>query len=1000
MKNGLYEVPLLNKKDTEDIKKESIEINEMSKVLSKDYERHLRKKLDSLDKNERFDFYTRHYNQLHNQDEALSPDLLLARHDDEHILERLVEDRPKTSIAFSSLFTGKKGEPSLVSELKREIKTSDRIDLLVSFIKHSGLVLILDELEEFTRIKELRVITTSYMGASDYKAIEKLAKLPNTEVKVTFDTERTRLHAKAYYFERATGFSTAYVGSSNLSRPAISSGLEWNVKLSEYTSPDVMDKFKGIFDSYWHDQEFVTFDPEDQALKDQLTVALSPKEKTFDMSFFDLRPYPYQQEILDELSVERLVYHSYRNLLVAATGTGKTMLAAFDYADFYRSNSDHKLLFIAHREEILKQSMATFRMVLKDQNFGDLWVGGQRPKSEHLFATVQTLSRQDKYRLIDKDHFDYIVLDETHHVAASSYLKVIDYFDPKILLGLTATPERMDGQDIASHFNNRIASEIRLYEAIERKLLSPFHYFGISDAVDLDHMAFKRGKYIPSDLEKVYTKSDQRLNVIFKSLDRYVTDVGQMKALGFCITRRHAEYMAKRFNQAGIASIHLDSQSSDSVRQSAKARLQRGDIQCIFVVDLYNEGVDIPDIDTVLFLRPTESLTIFLQQLGRGLRLSRDKDVLTVLDYVGRAHKDYDFSMKYRALIGKSKYTLKREIENEFPNMPAGCSIHLERVAMDHVLENIQSSTFNKASLRRMMQNFGVHYDQDLNLENFLQMYHINLNQFYAKYSFYELKADLDKTQYEAQKVFKNKVLRRMASTSSSHLLRRFKDMLLKGYDPEIGPIMHYTLYGDKPKISYRDSFEVFYKNNASIVGEVLEIIDYKLKHVKHLEADPKLKYDSNLRLYGEYHLDQVLADLGVNHEGHKYPLRQGVHYIKDKHTDLFFITINKNEGDYLESTLYNDYAISEDLFHWESQSVTSVTSKTGQRYIKNDKDHTVLFFVRENKKKYGQTSPYTFLGNGRYVSHKGSNPIQIVWKLDHKIPQKIIRESSLRLVE
>lgn len=1011
MKNGLYEMPILSEyKKEKYMEKELIESSEMPKILSKNYEVMLRKKLESLDKKDIFDFYKEYYRLL-NDDESIDSNILLAVHNEEEKLKEISSNRPSTSIAFSSLLTGKKGEPTLVHELIREIRTSESIDMLVSFVKYSGLRLILDDLIEFTKTKKLRIITTSYMGASDYKAIEKLSFLPNTEVKVTFDTERTRLHAKAYYFERYTGFSTAYIGSSNLSNVAISSGLEWNVKISEYTSLDVINKFKGVFDSYWNDDEFITFDFENEDLKIKLKEALKPKKNEVSLKYFDLKPYPFQMEILDELEAERNIYNSFRNLIISATGTGKTMISAFDYKKFRIKNKTSKLLFIAHRKEILEQSLSTFRMVLKDQNFGELWTGKDELINENnIFATVQILASKNNYEKYPKDYFDYIVLDETHHAAASTYLKLIDYYNPKILLGLTATPERMDNEDITKHFNNRIASEIRLTEAINRKLLSPFHYFGVTDSVDLEHMQFKRGKYLPKELENIYTKSDQRINVILKSLEKYITDIDEMKALGFCVTKAHARYMANKFNEAGIPSINLDSDSSKEIRTTAKAKLLSGEIKCIFVVDLYNEGVDIPEIDTVLFLRPTESLTVFLQQFGRGLRLSDGKETLTVLDYVGHAHKQYDFSLKFRALIGKSKKTLKKEIENEFPNMPVGCSIKLEKIAMEHILKNIQSAAFNKNSLKNMIRMFNNNFEMELNLENFLQMYHIDLVQFYAKYSFYELLNECDKlNDYSVFNVKNRKnFFRRLSVLNSYDFLKYIKDVFKdeeiseeKLEDKNMIAMLYYTIFTESPEVSYIYSLNNFIKKNRSLVDEAIEMIYYKLKHLKLIEKKIELNYELPLDIYADYHLDQILAALNVHKENKKFPLRQGVFYVKEKQTDIFFITINKMEGDYLESTMYNDYAISNELFHWESQSTTSITSNTGKRYI-NDKseEHVVLLFVRETKKIYGGTNPYTFLGRARYVSHSGSKPIKIIWRLDNKIPQRIIRKSNLKLVE
>ena len=423
---------------------------------------------------------------------------------------------------------------------------------------------------------------------------------------------------------------------------ALTSGLEWNTKVTKRDLPETIDKIAATFEYYWNDREFEYY-AEDQ--KERLARALKA-EKYFDTNnadvyTMDINPYSYQQEILDKLEAERTVRGYTRNLVVAATGTGKTVISALDYKRFRKQNPDKpcRLLFVAHREEILKQSLYTFRAVLKDANFGELFVGNYKPESiDNLFLSIQTFNSQSFTEKTSPDFYDYIIVDEFHHAAAPTYQKLLSYYQPRILLGLTATPERMDGKSILPYFNNRIAAEIRLPEAIDRKLLCPFQYFGVTDTVDLDALKWSAGGYQKSELEHVYTFSgavaDRRADHVVTALLKYVTDIDEVKGLGFCVTVDHAEFMCRYFNDHNIPSMCLTGQSSDEERAAAKRRLVSGEVRFIFVVDIYNEGVDIPEVNTVLFLRPTESLTIFLQQLGRGLRLAEGKECLTVLDFI------------------------------------------------------------------------------------------------------------------------------------------------------------------------------------------------------------------------------------------------------------------------------------------------------------------------------------------------------------------------------
>jgi len=313
------------------------------------------------------------------------------------------------------------------------------------------------------------------------------------------------------------------------------------------------------------------------------------------------------------------------------------------------------------------------------------------------------------------------VIDKVHHIASSSYRAVLTHFQPKILLGFTATPERHDGSDILTDFCDVIAAEIRLAEAISLRHLCPFQYFGIDDETDLRKISWSRGRYDISQLTNLYTHNQARVNKIVQSLREIVTDISDMKALAFCVSREHADFMCKQFLLKGIPSDLLTSDNSDE-RQQKQQAIRSGKIKVLFVVDIFNEGVDIPEVDTLLFLRPTESLTIFLQQLGRGLRLSDDKECCTILDFVGNSRPEYDFSHKFRALVGKTNKAISKEIEEGFPHAPPGCRIELSKRTQEMVLSNIRQASLTLSRLINMIRQFQLDSDLPLTLANFLRM--------------------------------------------------------------------------------------------------------------------------------------------------------------------------------------------------------------------------------------------------------------------------------------
>jgi superfamily II DNA or RNA helicase/HKD family nuclease len=916
-------------------------------------------------------------------------------------------ERPTTPLSVSSLMMNSLDEPRLGFELEQEMATADRVLMLVSFVQWRGWQRLKNAFHKLAdRGVPIRLLTTTYIGATDFRAIEALALLPNVELRISLDGRRRRLHAKAWLFQRDNGFSSVYVGSANLSGPALEDGIEWTVKLSEVEAPHIVERFRGAFDSLWCDEEFERFRPDDEEfclrVKESLDYARrGPGQRDSGSPvFFDLRPHPYQQAILDQLLTERVDRGFFRNLVVAPTGTGKTLVAAFDYARQPFSGPRPRLLFLAHREELLSQACDRFRHVLRDESFGDLLGGGHEPSSyDHLFATIQSFRSRALLDSQGTEYWDYVVLDEAHHVAADSYREILSALRPRILLGLTATPERMDGASILPWFDHRIADEMRLWHAIERQYLVPFDYYGVHDGTDLSGLSWSRGSYAVGELEERYLGDTRRANLILSQFHDFYGDWRSARALGFCVSIAHAEFMADFFRKAGIPALALTSDSSAGDRTQAANQLRNKGVNFLFTVDLFNEGVDIPEVDCVLFLRPTESSTVFLQQLGRGLRLDTGKTTCLVLDFIGNQRREFRFDRRFTALFGCTRQQVIEEIETGVTRLPGNCYFRLDKESRKTVLENLKaqlqvSRTRMVAELKTLASQLGhcptlIQYLAETRYE-LGDVYKASIGGWYAL--LYE--AQFLTNPPEEADVLLTKHFSLLLHVDSFRRLRLYRELLIKD-DAEtealpelerrmIQMLTFRLLQGEarQPGANWETGWARLQKSNSA-GDEFQELIAALVDQVRlHTDEQPVIE-NCPLFLHRQYQREEVLVALGLPHLVGTFPTQTGRYWSKELHVEVMFVTLDKSEKTFSPSTRYEDFALSPSRFHWQSQSTTSEDSPTGQRYVRQSENGvTFLLFVRPTKYE-----PFMFLGPLRYSSHSGSRPMSIYWDLDHPIP-------------
>lgn len=658
------------------------------------------------------------------------------------------------TITTSNSITGDKDH--IYPKLKQSFKTATTIDIIVSFLMESGVKLLLQDLKEaLNRGVKIRILTGNYLKITQPQALYLLKSELKDKVDLRFyNNPNKSFHPKAYMFHNPID-SEIYIGSSNISRGALTSSIEWNYRFLKSTAPNDFKVFYDTFEDLFNNHSLIITD---EVLKDYSKQWTRPniykdieKEESKEDNVINIfEPRGAQIEALYSLEKSREEGFD-KGLVVAATGIGKTYLSAFDSAKY------NKILFVAHREEIIKQAAQSFKNVRNSDDIGFFYSNQKDTKNSFIFALVQTLGKEQylNEEYFSKDYFDYIIVDEFHHAVSSNYKKIIDYFTPKFLLGLTATPERLDSKDVFALCDYNMVYEVRLKDAINKGWLVPFRYYGIYDeTVNYEDIDYKNGKYDDKQLEEALMLN-KRGEVILNHYLKY----NSKRAIGFCTSRHHAEYMAKVFNENNIPSAAVYSGEKGEYseeRNIALSKLTSGELKVIFSVDMFNEGLDVPAIDMVMFLRPTQSPTIFLQQLGRGLRKFKDKKYLNVLDFIGNYKKanlvpfllsgkeysaseckknkqgDYefpeecivDFDFKIIDIFKKQaerEMKVKDKVKEQFEVVTQMLGYRPSRVELftymdDEVYQNIRSKAMNPFSnyLEYIKENDKLTYDEEI----------------------------------------------------------------------------------------------------------------------------------------------------------------------------------------------------------------------------------------------------------------------------------------------
>lgn len=929
-------------------------------------------------------------------------------------------------------------ENVLVSYLRSELMNHDVkvINIIVAFINCGGVQLIINELNTaLSRGVKIRLITSDYLCFSDPKAIAKLLELDGLQLKMIECKEfGQELHAKSYAFDGA-GNLNLYVGSSNLTKTGILSNIEWTSKQSMNSEEPRAKRYFEEFESMW---KFKSIDFEeykmrynkkksDEEIERRLFKEYKNSVLRLDVSNQDTE-IVFSKNKLQEVGLQNLAQlrtlNKKKGFVIAATGSGKTYLALLDVEQF----KARRVLFVVHSNSIIVDAKNSFINHFGNKySYGVMNGASKDIKADIIFATSQTLGKIDNLQMFGKHDFDYIIFDEAHHIITQQQEVIFNYFKPDFLLGLSATPERMDGKDVLEMFDYNIAIEYRTMDAIKDHQVSSFHYFGISDIVDYTNVRMTDDSALTEALN-----INSRVDLIIEKLELIGYDYsGKRKAIGFCTSVAHVEFMTDRFNKRGYLSIGLTAKSSESARLDARSRLldDADPLQFIFVVDLFNEGVDIPGINLILMLRPTQSSTIFIQQLGRGLRKSKDKEYLTVIDFIGNYDNNYQGIL---ALSNSQMYdptSLSTRLVKGFIDLPSDVYISMDEISTDRIMQSL--STINMTSLKTLKEQYFNIKQYFSNTNRIMLMdFFVMDNAFDPLYfktfthrNYYSFVTTIDegntfnmssrlneiisflyeflplrrRTDFEILNILLEREyvhvaeLRSMILTSNPHLTSEDFDAALVFLKVEIYSVKETKkLIPPLIKVDYQarvSLFDEYNKEDRLIFNDFLQYCLNRYNYeCKELENSSKLLYGvSYSYLTTAYALNGYI-------ERSISSYREGVAVIDNKLN--IFINLHKGE-DIKETINYMDKFIDNETLQWQTQNKTSQESPVGKDFI-NDLNIPGVWnlFVRKTKDKInGVTPKFIYIGTGYPTDFTGNRPITFTIKLDRPVDPSIYYE-------